>query len=292
MSQSFSVTKVKAAFECPRLFYLGNRYGGQMVFNNPPEVSSLLVGIGRDFHKLCENCIGTLQKCEFDCLFGGGIPDKPELAKRMQKLLYEKVVFSYIKSIEESQKKKLASTVNLWHGLKSLINQWAELIIKNLVYCSPQKVVQRTFLSEEYNLKYTFTLPHGGTQLVQGKLDSLIFDLSLDRLCVIDYKTYHPADISSQLAQVALYSYMLKQKTGVSVDAAVYAIFPTFKEYFYPYDLLGEKVHTLIPHKLEQMQNWTQWSVGEFSPPPATASKNLCQLCPQKNNCQSHFDED
>jgi S-DNA-T family DNA segregation ATPase FtsK/SpoIIIE len=29
---SFSVTKVRVAFECPRLFYLGHRFGGKMMF--------------------------------------------------------------------------------------------------------------------------------------------------------------------------------------------------------------------------------------------------------------------
>lgn len=289
MSQSFSVTKIKVAFECPRLFYLGHKYGGKMMFHNPPEVSALLVGIGQDFHKLSEQSIEALHQCEFDCLFGGGIPDQPELVRRLQKIIYKNVVYPYIKKIKQSQTKKLASTLNLWKGLKNLINQWAELIISNLAYCTPQKVINKTFLREEYNLKHTFILPNGDTQLVQGKLDSLIFDLSRNRPCVIDYKTYHPLDISAQLAQVALYSYMLKQKIGVSVDAAVYAIFPTFKEYFYSYDLLEEKVHSLIPHKLQQMQSWSEWQVGEPSPPPRTNLPTLCQLCPQKKKCQSLF---
>jgi S-DNA-T family DNA segregation ATPase FtsK/SpoIIIE len=178
--------------------------------------------------------------------------------------------------------------VNLWEGLKQLIDKWADLIISNLAHCSPQTVIQKTFVFEEYNLKSTFKLPNGRMQLVQGKLDSLIFDLSCDRLCVIDYKTYQPIDPSAQLAQVALYSYMLKQKTGVATDALVYAIFPTFKDYFYSSELLEEKVHTLIPHKLEQMQKWSGWELGKAAP-PATAFKHLCELCPQKNKCQSYF---
>jgi S-DNA-T family DNA segregation ATPase FtsK/SpoIIIE len=245
MSESFSVTKVKVAFECPRLFHLGHRYGGQMMFHNPPEVSSLLVGIGKDFHKLCEQSIQTIYSCEFDYLFSGGRPDRTQLFKSLRKLLYKNVVFPHVKSIGKSQKKKVASTLNLWEGLKQLIDKWADLIISNLAHCSPQTVIKKTFIFEEYNLKYTFKLPNGGTQLVQGKLDSLIFDLSCDRLCVIDYKTYQPVDPSAQLAQVGLYSYMLKQKTGISANALVYSIFPTFKDYFYSSEVLEEKIHKL-----------------------------------------------
>ena len=46
----------------------------------------------------------------------------------------------------------------------------------------------------------------------RGKLDSLVFDGETNRLCVVEYKTYAPTDPTAQLAQVALYSYMLSAK--------------------------------------------------------------------------------
>jgi S-DNA-T family DNA segregation ATPase FtsK/SpoIIIE len=48
---SFSVTKVRVAFECPRLFYLGHRFGGKMMFQpsgSPPKV-------GTEFHHLADH---------------------------------------------------------------------------------------------------------------------------------------------------------------------------------------------------------------------------------------------
>lgn len=48
---SFSVTKVRVAFECPHLFYLGHRFGGKMMFfppGNPPK-------IGTQFHQLADH---------------------------------------------------------------------------------------------------------------------------------------------------------------------------------------------------------------------------------------------
>ena len=46
--RSFSVTNVRVAIECPRLFYLTQRFGGQTMF-----VPSNAAGIGTIFHQLC-----------------------------------------------------------------------------------------------------------------------------------------------------------------------------------------------------------------------------------------------
>ena len=55
---SFNVTDVRVAFECPRLFYLGNRFGGRTMFVPPGRVA----GIGNDFHDLSKKFVHTARQ--------------------------------------------------------------------------------------------------------------------------------------------------------------------------------------------------------------------------------------
>ena len=63
---SFSVTDVRVAMRCPRLFYLNKHFGGKTLFT--PTSSSL--GIGNTFHKLADEFIATVKKQpQFKALF-------------------------------------------------------------------------------------------------------------------------------------------------------------------------------------------------------------------------------
>ncbi len=106
---------------------------------------------------------------------------------------------------------------------------------------------------------------------------------------MVEFKTYQPVDPSAQLAQVALYSYMLSCKSKVPVDSAVYCVLPEFKEYHYSWEQLESTVHQLIPYKLQQMQQWLTWEPPHPNPPPSTTQPDLCEICPQQQKCQTFF---
>ncbi|WP_293046982.1 PD-(D/E)XK nuclease family protein [Moorena sp. SIO1F2] len=307
-SPCFSVTQVRVAIECPRLFYLSHHFGGKTLFI-PPSNSP---GIGKVFHKLCQQCTDKLQQdSRFQALFSPTASqlDQSQISSKMQALLYELVVFPNINTNPD-----IASILlQLWQALKSLIPNWTQLLVTNRPYCQPEEVISKTFVAQEMNLSYEFTLPDGTQQQVNGKFDSLIFDCERDRYCVVDYKTYQPVDPSANLAQVALYSYMLHQKKGVAIDAAVYCVLPEFQKHYYSREELEDTVHQLIPHKLQQMRQWLTWKPaqveedgdgetiknhctptigkGNLEPPPPTRQPHLCNICPQQQTCQTFFEE-
>jgi S-DNA-T family DNA segregation ATPase FtsK/SpoIIIE len=126
---------------------------------------------------------------------------------------------------------------------------------------------------------------------VQGRFDSLIYDFEHHRLCVVEYKTYQSPDKSAQLAQVALYSYMLREKLGVPINSAVYSVLPNWDELTFTWDELENTVHQLIPQKLQQMRQWIDWEPPQPNPPPPTPHPHLfCDICPQRKKCQTYFD--
>ncbi|MFP4414684.1 PD-(D/E)XK nuclease family protein, partial [Coleofasciculus sp.] len=281
----FSATKVRVAFECPRLFYLKQHFDGNTLFI-PPGQS---IGIGTAFHTLAQQFIKLAQEdSQFSDLLEPSVDqlNRETVAMGMQQLFYQQVFFPYIESHPE-----MATVLpKLWQGLTALIQRWVKLLVVNRRYCLHQTVINQTFILEEHKLSYRFTLPNGNSQDVTGRFDSLLFNFERNRLCLIDYKTYEPVDPSAQLAQVALYGYMLSQTKGVLVDSGVYCVLPEFKEYAYSWEQLEAAVHELIPHKLQQMQNWVSWQHPHSNPPPLTSNTHLCDICPQQETCQTYFE--
>ncbi|MGB7442384.1 MAG: PD-(D/E)XK nuclease family protein [Coleofasciculaceae cyanobacterium] len=279
-----SVTKVRVAFECPRLFYLKDIFNGNTLFvpiNQP-------VSIGMAFHRLSEQCVRTLQQNPqlTSCLKPTAEQLKiEEITDHLKQELEQLVVYPYLKANPEIG----IMLPQVQRGLTTLIETWVKFLVVNRHYCSAEEVINKTFLSKERNLKCDFTLPDGTVQRVAGRSDNIIGDLKRDRLYVVDYKTNQPVNPLAQLAQVALYSYMISKKRGVLVEAKVYCFLPEFKEYSYTSEQLEEAVANLISPKLQQMKKWQSWQPGQPNPPEPTSQPYLCEICPQQQKCQSFF---
>jgi S-DNA-T family DNA segregation ATPase FtsK/SpoIIIE len=288
--RSFSVTKVRVAFECPRLFYLGHRFGGKMMFQpagNPPK-------IGTEFHQLADHfAFIAKQEPRFNALFEPAADELnvDAIAQQLQQLFYELAFFPHLQVASKTDPGKAPALFQVWEGLKGLIRCWAQLLVRNRHYCSASDVISKTLIALKPNVKHHFQLPDGTQQLVQGRFDSVVYDFEHHRLCVVEYKTYQSPDKSAQLAQVALYSYMLREKLGVPIDSAVYSVLPNWDELTFSWDELEKTVHQLIPQKLQQMRQWINWEAPQPNPPPPTPHPNLfCDICPQRKKCQTYFD--
>jgi DNA segregation ATPase FtsK/SpoIIIE, S-DNA-T family len=287
-STALTATDLRVALECPRLFYLGQRFGGMTLFLPPNEMG----GIGNPFHDLAKKFTLLIQK---NPRFQNGLnlpidQIKPKtVALQMQQLFYELVFLPYLQNAIAQDPKKIATLNQIWQGLQGLIRRYAEILVANRRDYSAEQVINQTFVDQELTMQHWFDLPDGTKQLVKGQLDSLI--LKGDRLCVVEYKTYEPADLTAQLAQVALYSYMLFQDKKQPVDSAVYCVLPEFKELLFSWEELAAKFHQLIPHKLAQMRQWLTWEPPQPNPPIPTPQPQLCEICSQRNKCQSFFAE-
>ena len=287
-SSSLSVTKVRIAFECPRLFYLNDKFGGKTLFLPRDTVT----GIGTIFHYLVDEFITlAIREPRFQELFKleASQLQAETVAGEMQQIFYQAKFLSYLEKIVAKDSSKAQSMLKVWQGLRGVIQRFAEILILNRHYCSAQSVIRSTFLSEEPQLEHYFNLPNRTQQQVRGEYDCLIYNWERKRLCVIEFKTYQQLDTSAQLAQVSLYGYMLQQKQQVPVDSAVYCVLPEFKEYYYDWEQLESTVNQLIPYKLQQMQEWLNWQQSQPNSPPATTQPYLCEICPQQEKCQSYF---
>ncbi|MBV6621691.1 MAG: PD-(D/E)XK nuclease family protein [Rivularia sp. (in: Bacteria)] len=285
-----TVTQVRIAFECPRLFYLNDKFGGKTLFI-PRNVTT---GIGSVFHSFADEFVRLiLRESRFKELFKPEASqlDIEKVAVEMQQIFYKAKFYPYLQQVTKTDKSRATSLLLVWQGLQNIIKRFAQILIVNRGYCSASSVIRKTFVSEERKLEYCFDLPNKTQQLVKGEYDCLIYNFERQRLCLLEFKTYQSIDPSAQLAQVSLYGYMLFQKKQVPVDSAVYCVLPEFKEYYYRWEELESTVNQLIPYKLQQMQEWLSWEPSEPNSPPATTQPYLCEICPQQQKCQSYFGE-
>lgn len=287
-SSSLTVTKVRVAFECPRLFYLNDKFGGKTLFLPRDTVT----GIGSVFHTSADEFVSlALREARFKELFKPEASqlDVEKVASEMQQIFYQVKFYPYLQQVTKKDISKAQPLFQVWQGLQGIIKRFAEIIVVNRGYCSAASVIRKTFISGERQLEHYFDLPNGSRQQVRGEYDCLIYNFERQGLCLLEFKTYQPVDPSAQLAQVSLYGYMLWQKKQVPVDSAVYCVLPEFKEYYYGWEELEDTVNQLIPYKLQQMQEWLSWQPSQPNSPPATTQPYLCEICSQQEKCQSYF---
>ena len=287
-NSSLTPTKVRLAFECPRLFYLNHHFNCKAIFSpkNTPG------GVGNVFHKLADDFINLLLiEPGFKNLFNPSTTqlNVDQITSEIQQLFYQIKFFPYLQNTIAKDASKAPVLLQVWQGLQGLIKKFTELLVINRRYCSAETLISNTFISGERNLEHYFDLPNGTKQLIRGEFDCLVFNFELKRLCMVEFKTYQPVDSAAQLAQVSLYSYMLSKRKKPPIDSAVYCVLPEFKEYKYSWEQLENTVHQLIPYKLLQMQQWLSWESPNPNPPPATTQPHLCEICPQQQKCQTFF---
>ncbi len=280
-----SPTKIRTAFECPRLFYLGHRHNLKTLFCPPDRPS----GVGQPFHHLADRLIDGLRRDDAIAALFAANPealDPITIAAQIKERFYAQQFFPYV----QQNPSQATGLLNIWDGLRGLIGKFAELLVINRQHYPASQVMAATFPNHDRRLEKTFTLPNGSTQKVAGEYDCLVFNAATQRLCVLELKTYAPIDPTAQLAQVALYSDLLHGRHQTPIDAAVYCVLPHFQAFDYAWEQLQTTVHQLIPHRLQQMQQWLTWELNQPNPPPQTAQpEHLCPICPQQARCQTEF---
>jgi DNA segregation ATPase FtsK/SpoIIIE, S-DNA-T family len=287
---SLSPTKIRTAFECPRLFYLGHHQGLKTLFVPPDSIS----GVGKPFHEMSDRLVTYLrQDAEVAALFApkSNALDRAAIALTIQQRFYKEIFFPYLQTIQQKSPNQAPAIPLIWEGLRSLITAFVDLLIRNRPFYPNHLLLNRTFPDFDRKLEKTFTLPNGSQQKVAGEYDCLVYNAAAQRFCVLEFKTYAPIDPTAQLAQVAIYSDLLQSRHQMPIDAGVYSVLPTFQTFNYGWDQLDKTVRQLIPHKLQQMQQWLTWQPNQENPPPQTSQPDhLCPICPQQSKCQAEFD--
>ncbi len=281
---SFTVTDFRLAFECPRLFYLVKRFGGDSLFL-PKDA---IIGLGSAFHQLATQFVEVIKKDPTVNTLFTPSADKINLndtASALQQVFYEQIFFIYIENNSQYAEKLL----NLWDGFKKLIIKWTALLIQNRRFCDSNDLILNTFIAQELKVSHIFKLSEDNHIEINGRLDSLLYNFERQQLQVVELKAYELKDPTPTLAQAALYGFILTKTKGLPIDSVIYSVIPNWNEYSFSHKELEDTVNKLIPLKLSQMVLWLKWTASMPNKPPKTTQPFLCTMCPQQKKCEDFF---
>lgn len=149
------------------------------------------VGIGNVFHQLADEFINfATNEARIVQLFQSAVNQLQveQITSSMQQLFYEVKFYSYLQQAVKKDASQAQPLLQVWQGLQGLIKRFAEILVINRRYCSAEKLISNTFISEARKLEHYFDLPDGSKQRVVGEFDCLVFNFEAKRLCVVDLK--------------------------------------------------------------------------------------------------------
>ena len=273
MSERISVTEVRNALRCPRIFALGRLRRQSVAF---PVGSSCL---GAAFHRIVELFSRDVEHPPktFAALEVGTPRDEVE-AKLVAWLL------DYL--VRELEADAAYATMpgevdDLAEALRELGRHLAGRLVS--FADAPALALPNVVRAGERSVEAVLS---DGGPLVHGRLDALYADRN-GNLEVIEYKLTDEANDEVDRAQVALYRELLRLADDIAAIPVILRFSPTLRET----TLTAESADAMVARVLlPLLTNMTTWA-ADPSDVPATHRKDLCSACPVARECSETYPE-
>ncbi len=269
MSKSISVTEVRNALRCPRLFLLGRLRGQQVAF---PVGSSLL---GATFHRILEAFARSVDSPTPALLRAS---TEGEVASALGAWLMGYLVCELAAS--PSLTTMPAEVDDLAEALRALSRFLANGLPTGKA--SAEALAQLVHHGE---LPVEATIEgRGETVRLTGRVDAL-YARSRGELDVVEYKLTEDTNEELDRAQVSLYRYLLREHQALDAAPVVLRFNPELTVTRVP----GEEADALVEQRLlplvRDMMNWAK--DGADTPP--TERPEICPACPLRDDCSTRF---
>lgn len=268
----FSVTEVRNALRCPRIFALGRMKNDAVAF---PIGSSCL---GASFHRLVDRFARTVDAppAYFAALESGAPLDAIEAGLRrwLVGLLVEQLDADANLTSMPGEVDDLAQALReLARHLSARLRRFAG---------APAAALREVMRESERSVEAS--VAEG--VLLRGTLDAMYGepDGSLE---VIEYKLTDEANDSLDRAQVALYGHMLERSSGVVARPVVLRFMPMLRETSLSAVESKDIVDRTILPLVREMAHWAD----EPTKAPATERRDLCPACPLAEICAETYPE-
>ncbi len=270
MSAQVSVTEVRNALRCARLFALG-REGERVRF--PVGPSSL----GAVFHRLAERLAGAAGSppAALTALGAGASPAAvAEILNRwLLDFLIDELEGSAVYSTMPAEVDDLAEALRqLGVHLASRLVRFTEppaVALGRLLHAAEQPVEAQ--------------LGPSGVR-VTGRMDAVYMD-ERGHLDLIEYKLSDERDSDLDQAQVALYRTLLKRDRGVDASPVILRFGPALSAVTLDAAQADTRVERQLVPLLESMASWAR----DPSTAPATERRDLCGNCPLGRACAERY---
>ena len=271
MSERISVTEVRNALRCPRIFALGRLRQQSVAF---PVGSSCL---GAAFHRIVELFSRDVEHAPqaFVVLEAGTPRDEVE-----SKLVYWLLDYLYRELEADAAYATMPGEVD---DLAEALREFGRHLAGRLQAFTdaPSKALPEVLRAGERPLEAVI---REGGPLVHGRLDALYGDRG-GNLEVIEYKLTDEANDEVDRAQIALYRELLRISDNVSATPVILRFSPTLRETTLTADSADVMVERTVLPLLTQM---VAWATDPLSV-PATHRKDLCSACPVARECSETY---
>jgi DNA segregation ATPase FtsK/SpoIIIE, S-DNA-T family len=271
MSDRVSVTEVRNALRCPRLFALGRSLGRSVSF---PVGSSCL---GASFHRVVERFAQTVSvpPARFAQLPSSAARD--ELEAQLCDWLLELLID------ELEQDMTYASMPGEVDDLAEALRELARHLSARLdpFTAPPAQALSALMHSGEQAIEARL---NGTGPIVSGRLDALYAD-ERGRIDVIEYKLTDEANDEVDRAQAALYREILRAVHGVDARPVVLRFSPLLREVSMRPEHADEFLRTRVLPVVERMPEWA----SEPALAPETPRQDLCAACPVARECKESY---
>ena len=271
MSERLSVTEVRNALRCPRIFALGRLEDKVVAF---PVGSSCL---GATFHRIVERFSGAVAAPPAELLaLPAGAPGDSIQAALTHWLL------SFLRE-------ELGADPGYW-TIPGEVDDLAEALrefarhLSGRVAALPAKIPAEALAIVLHSGERQVEAAWPDGPLIHGRLDAIFRDRK-GAYEVIEYKLTDEANDPLDQAQAVLYQRLYALSEGADAQATVLRFTPTLRETNLAPAAAESVAQTQLSPLLNKMVGWAQ---APLSAPP-TERRDLCATCPMAGPCALHY---
>ncbi len=262
MTARVSVTEVRNALRCPRVFTIGRRLHRQVTF---PVGSSCL---GGTFHRVVDRFAQTVDAPpDYIARLREGDEAAAAIARWILGFLIEEL------ERDPSYRSMPAEVDDLAEALR----QFAGYLAKRIGKGEPAAALRSLLRAGERSVEAH--LPEASV-LLTGRIDAL-HALGDERIDVIEYKLTDQENEAVDRAQVALYRELLQRAEGISARPVILRFNPALTVVEVREERADEMVRTQLVPLLSRMARW----LDDPDSAPATVRRDLCAACPVATDC-------
>jgi S-DNA-T family DNA segregation ATPase FtsK/SpoIIIE len=267
----FSVTEVRNALRCPRVFVLGRSYGRTVTF---PVGSSCL---GATFHRIVERFAATVgtPTAGFAQLQPGSPVDA--IARGLSLWLLDSLTDELIKDAT------LATMPGEVDDLAEALRELASHLAESVAAFESRPASALTALVRASERPVSVFLEEQGV-LLSGKIDAL-YVTSDERLHVVEYKLTDEANDALDRAQVSLYRELLRREGLDDAQPTLLRFRPWMTKTVVSPEEADSLVSSVLIPLVENMVGWTE--TPEAAPPPQRL--DICVGCPIARECVKQY---
>ena len=243
--------------------------------------------IAAPFHRDAAGQKGVKKRRAILDLFANHSHEPAVLKQNLLTHIYRNYLSPYLD--EQSQK---LSTSQI-ESLGQCIVKWCDFLVD--FFCgnssyrdNPSAFVEHAFLPPEKRLKSQYIAMDGTILTVSGQFDCALLDQTHGEVLLVEFKCLKETDPTEELAQLALYAWLIRENTGLSPRSCVLYFEEEKTTAFFSANETADVI-ALLPHLFDNAIHVIHSLNSGTDTVPKTDHPHLCNDCPYEQECKSRF---